>query len=69
MRRQTSGARQGLAAGGRALAFMLNKMGNHWKALHGGRWQDLTFILKVLLWLGVGNSRKKAREAEGRVGR
>lgn len=29
-------SRHGLAAGGRALAFMLNKMGSHSKALWGG---------------------------------
>lgn len=28
-------AGQGLAVGGRALAFMLSKMGNHWRVLTG----------------------------------
>lgn len=42
MRRQRSGAGQGLAADGRALAFMPSKTGNHRKALQGGGRQDLT---------------------------
>lgn len=35
MRRQRSGAGQGLAAGRRALAFMPSKTGNHRKAFRG----------------------------------